>query len=137
MSLLQNIVSFIGLFCKKTYVFEEHTYHRHSYLTIGASRTKNRFKYAVGVWGWARLTRTLQRTATHCNALECTAATHCNALQRTATPCNALECTAATHCNGSSHSLCFSRRGRVSIHPLCWMRVSCVWWDSQLVSWMG
>ena len=94
---------------------------RHSYPTIGASRTKNGSKYAVGVWGWARLARTLQRTATHCNALECTAATHCNALQRpgmhccnalqhtatpwnallqrTATPWNALLQRTATHCN--------------------------------------
>ena len=39
---------------------------------------------------------TLQRIATHCNALQCTA-THCNALQRNAMHCNAMQRT-STHC---------------------------------------
>jgi len=51
---------------------------------------------------WVRRRKTLQHTATHCNALQHTA-THCNILQDTATHCDTLQHT-ATHCNTLQHT---------------------------------
>jgi len=48
------------------------------------------------------LTKPLQHTAMHCNALQCTAM-HCNTLQHTATHGNTLQHT-ATHCNTLLHT---------------------------------
>jgi len=55
---------------------------------------------------------TLQRTATHCNAMQRTA-THCNALQRTATHCIALQRT-ATYCDIMQYTTTYSTRRRLT-----------------------
>jgi len=101
-SLLQNIVSFIGLFCKRDLSF---------------------YVPRISLVSWHKLCKTLQCVA-HCNTLQHTAAhcntpqhtggvnrddrhadttKHCNTLRHTATQCSTLHHTAA-HCNTLQHT---------------------------------
>jgi hypothetical protein len=81
-SLLQNTVSFIGLFCKRdlffgTVVLPQSHYSTKEHVT-GFSRC-NTLQHTI-------VTNTLQHAATHCNTLQHTA-TNRNTLQHTITHC--------------------------------------------------
>ena len=121
---MQNIISFIGLFCKRNLSFKEptnrsHPMERHAIHRVRCNilqHTATNFDILqhsatpcntlqhrdVTFIEYTATHSNRQHTATHCNTLQHTA-THCNTLQHNAAHCSTLQHT-ATHINPQQHT---------------------------------